>query len=373
MELITATLVLILCFYLMAKVVDGIFIKSLDNIADYLKLTPSVAGATLMALGTSAPEISTTMFALFLTGANPATGLGTVVGSAIFQILVVIGFAAIVKTSYLDWKPVLRDGTFYALTILILILVVADNTVSFAEASVLVGTYFLYLVVLFAWSRYFKESDTPDPISTVEKEFDPVENIKPKRGRPRAVRTVFDWLGKAFSPVNKLVDRILALLPDPNRNKTATLPIFVFSLVLIGIFSYFLVISAEALALGLGVPSAIVALTILAGGTSIPEMIGSAVVSREGRGDMAISNAVGSNIFDILMSLGLPLLIFTGVNGTLTDVGGENITSSILLLFATVIAVLGVLASQRFKIGRTVGFVLIAAYVVYVIAAYSVL
>ena len=140
---------------------------------------------------------------------------------------------------------------------------------------------------------------------------------------------------------------------------------------MIGFLSYWLVLAAEVLAAGFGVPSTIVALTILAGGSSVPEMISSAIVSRQGRGDMAISNAIGSNVFDILISMGLPIFIYTLINGDLTDFGGENVTSSIFLLFATLIAVFVLLASQRFKAGRAVGILLMVAYVIYVVMAYT--
>jgi Ca2+/Na+ antiporter len=109
----------------------------------------------------------------------------------------------------------------------------------------------------------------------------------------------------------------------------------------------------------------------LAGGSSIPEMISSAIVAKQGRGDMAIANAIGSNIFDILMSLGLPVLIFILIKGQpLTDLGGANITSSIILLFTTLIVVVLLLFIQRFKASRPFGLFLMFLYVIYVVAAY---
>jgi K+-dependent Na+/Ca+ exchanger-like protein len=305
-----------------------------------------------MAAGTSAPELSTTLFALFLVGANPATGLGTVVGSAIFQILVVVGFTAIVKTSYLNWKPVLRDGIFYTISILILIFVVKDKAITFKESALMVGTYFLYIFVLILWTKLVDESKEPDPLEMVEK------------GVGKESKSVF---GKLLSPINK----IFKLIPDVEKYPKWTVAVFILSLIAIAFGSYWLVIGGEAFALGIGVPASVVALTILAGGTSVPELISSAIVAKQGRGDMAISNAIGSNIFDILISLGFPLLIYTGVNGDLTNIDGENINSSIILLFVTMIMVLLLLASQKFKIGKAVGAILIAGYVVYVIAAYT--
>ncbi|MFZ5425142.1 MAG: calcium/sodium antiporter [Patescibacteria group bacterium] len=358
MQLLLNLLTILLSFYVMAKVVDNHFIKSLDNIAALLKLTPSVAGATLLALGTSAPEISTSLFALFLPNSNPATGLGTVVGSAIFQILVVIGFASLVKTTYLNWKPVIRDGAFYSITIILLITFVQDNQLTFIEASILVGTYLIYLLVLFLWSRYVPEESEPDPIKLATQKVAPPENR-------------YKFIFRYFSVLTYPIDFVLSLIPDCEKKKKYTFFVFILSLVLIAGASYFSVVSAESIALYMGVPPAIIALTILAGGTSVPELISSAIVAKQGRGDMAISNAIGSNVFDILMSLGLPILIYTAFNGTITDIGGENIKSSILLLFATLISVLSLLAVQKFKIGRRFGLVLIFLYCIYVLAAYG--
>lgn len=353
MTIIFSLLVILLTFYILSEVVDKYFIKSLDNIADWLKLTPSVAGATLLAFGTSAPEISTALFTLFLPNSNPATGVGTIVGSAIFQILVVVGFAALVKTSYLDWKPVVRDSVYYAFSVGLLIWFINDGIFELWEAASLVGAYFVYLILLYFWSQYVpeNESDVHDYV-----EDDPEH---PPTG-----------IFKTLKIITKPVDMLLGLIPDASKKPQTTIPVFILSLGIIGVTCYFMVLAAEDFAGALGIPTSIVALTILAGGSSVPELISSAIVSKQGRGDMAIANAIGSNVFDILMSLGLPMLIFTAMNGPVGNLGGANITSSIILLFVTLIAVILLLAAQKFKAGRVFGAILIGVYVLYVIAAY---
>lgn len=352
MELILWGIILFICFYILAKVVDEYFIESLDNIAIKLKLSPSVAGATLLAIGTSAPELSTALFAMFLPNSNPALGLGTIVGSAIFQILVVIGFAALVKTSYLDWKPVIRDGIFYALSIIALIIFIRDSVFTLFETFMFLLLYLAYLIVLLFWSKKVESKKDPDPIIMIE---DDKKSVKEKN--------IFSYL---FWPINKT----LSFIPDCEKNKKYTVPVFLISLTIIAGLSYVLVVAAESIGTIVGIPSTIIALTILAGGSSVPELISSFIVSKQGRGDMAISNAIGSNIFDILISLGLPLFIYNLTKGELSTVGSENITSSILLLFATLISVFMILIAQKFKIDRKIGILLIFFYVLYVIAAY---
>jgi K+-dependent Na+/Ca+ exchanger-like protein len=350
-----SVLIVVVAFYAMAAVVGGPFIKSLDIIAKRMKLPSSVAGATLLAFGTSAPELSTAVVALFAEGAHASTGVGSIVGSAIFQILVVVGFAASVKASKLDWRPVLRDTVFYALSIALLIFFVRDDRFTLVEATVLVGSYGVYLLVMWVWTRRVDEgSETP---ASSEPPTEPPS--KPESSPRRALR-VMTWP----------IDRLVAWIPDPTTSPRSTIPVFLLSLALIGGACYWLVFAAEALALALSVPPAIIALTILAGGSSIPELISSAAVSRQGRGDMAIANAVGSNIFDILVSLGLPVLIYCSMYGDLEGIGGATVTSSIVLLFATLLMVVGLLAAQRFRVGRGFGIFLIFVYVIYVAAAY---
>ena len=238
MPLIVAILVMLAAFFVMSKVVDEYFIKSLDNISRWLKLTPSVAGATLMAVGTSAPELSTAMFALFLPDANPATGVGTIVGSAIFQVLVVIGFAALVKTSYLNWRPVIRDGVFYSLTILLLIVFTRDGKFVLLESSILLGTYVLYLVILFVWTRLVDEGDEPNPIE-----------VK-KTGQFKRPTTEKPLLERINDTITYPLAVIIDLLPDPEEDERWTIPVFLLSLAIIGFLSYWLVLAAESVRVG---------------------------------------------------------------------------------------------------------------------------
>lgn len=354
MPLWLSVTIVLATFYAMAAVVGGPFIKSLDVIAARMKLPSSVAGATLLAFGTSAPEIATAFVALFAEGMHPAMGVGNIVGSAIFQILVVVGFAAAVKASTLDWRPVLRDSVFYALSIGLLALFVRDDRLTVLEASVLVGSYGVYLAVMWYWARNVDEEE-PAEVTTTE-----------AAGPPMPKSPVRRLLGLVTWPI----DWAVGLLPDPKSRPSWTIPVFAISLALVGAACYWLVVAAEALALSLSVPPAIIALTILAGGSSIPELISSATVSRQGRGDMAIANAVGSNIFDVLVSLGLPVLIYCLINGDLVGLGGATVTSSILLLFATLLMVVGLLAARRFRVSRAFGVFLVLVYVLYVAAAY---
>ena len=121
-----------------------------------------------------------------------------------------------------------------------------------------------------------------------------------------------------------------------------------------------------ALAHFLNIPEAIIALTVLAVGTSIPDLFSSAIVARQGRGDMAVSNAIGSNIFDILVGLGLPFLIVMLVSGNRISADGDLITSSIIL-FASVIFLFFMLLISKWKVGKISGVLLMAMYIFYLV------
>lgn len=340
--IILAIFTLVISLYLLAVVCEDFFVSSLDEISDRLKLPSDVAGATLMAVGSSAPELFTALFAIFKQGGGHAdVGAGTIVGSAIFNILVIIGASAAFKRAKLTWQPVLRDLLFYIITIISLLAVFWDGQIVMIESIYFLVMYALYIFTVTQWKKLFPYRD-----------FDPVEIVE---------NTV---------EKNKLAKASKALLaifiPDPLKKPNLYLWTFGISIVFIAILSYLLVESAVILGNSLGINPTIIALTVLAAGTSIPDLLSSIIVAKQGRGDMAVSNAVGSNIFDVLFALGLPwfLLFLTGVESI--KVGTENLMSSVFLLFATVIAVVAILVVRNWTIGRRAGLFLIGLYVAYI-------
>ena len=138
------------------------------------------------------------------------------------------------------------------------------------------------------------------------------------------------------------------------------------SIVAIAIASYFLVEQLIHAADILSINPTFLALTVLAAGTSLPDLISSIIVAKQGRGDMAVANAIGSNIFDILFALGVPWLPYILINGGNIEVSNENLSSSIILLFATVVAIIALLVIRKWRIGSRSGFLLIALYIAYV-------
>ncbi|XP_058791647.1 sodium/potassium/calcium exchanger Nckx30C isoform X2 [Phymastichus coffea] len=139
-------------FVALAIVCDEFFVPSLDVIIEKLDIADDVAGATFMAAGGSAPELFTSIIGVFVSFDD--VGIGTIVGSAVFNILFVIGMCAIFSKTVLSltWWPLFRDCTFYSISLLTLIYFFRDNYIYWYEALVLFGFYLAY-VSFMKWNR----------------------------------------------------------------------------------------------------------------------------------------------------------------------------------------------------------------------------
>lgn len=135
-------------FFALAIVCDEFFVPALEVIIEILNLTPDVAGATFMAAGGSAPELFTSIMGVFISFDD--VGIGTIVGSAVFNILFVIGACAIFSRTVLNltWWPLFRDCSFYSIGLVTLILFFQDSFIELHEAFVLLMVYVLYSIFM---------------------------------------------------------------------------------------------------------------------------------------------------------------------------------------------------------------------------------
>ncbi len=341
--IILLSIALLISFYLLAKVCDDYFVESLDKISNRLKLSHDAAGATLMAMGSSAPELFVSIMALIKPGDHASLGMGTIIGSALFNILVIIGISAVVRKTIVSWQPVVRDCIFYSLSIILLLFAFRDGKIELIESIYFIGTYILYIVAVVNWQKIL-------PHKTEDHQLEPETEKKAEGSLPlwKGIFKPFDWLlSKCF----------------PNEKHFYW--IFFISITIIAGLSWVLVESAVEIATILNIPPVIIALTILAAGTSVPDLISSVIVAKQGRGGMAISNAIGSNIFDILFGLGMPWLVILLFQKSSISVSTENLFSSIILLFATVLVIFFLLFIRKWKIGKYAGYFLVTLYLVY--------
>lgn len=344
-------LVIILCVYLLTIITDEYFIESLDEISRRLKLPANVAGASLMAIGSSMPELTITLIALIQgSGEHSDVGVGNIVGSAVFNILVITGASALVLPAVVSRRVTLRDGAFYALSIVLLLYAFRDGQATIGDAVLFLALYAVYLVVLAFWHRLVPEADAvvlDDGVTALEQQ---VADEARRKG--------------LYYTVTRTVSRAIGLASgDPRANFVRA---FSVSILFIVIISYVLVNMAVTMADALSVPPLLVALTILAAGSSVPDLIASVLVARQGRGDMAVSNAVGSNIFDITVGLGLPWLLVSLFRPGAIEIGSDGLFESALILAGTVVVLMVFLFTGR-KLSRLEGAVLMALYAAYVI------
>jgi len=344
---------LVLTFYLLALVVENYFVETLEIISKRLKLSSDIAGATFMAVGSSAPELFVAILALFRVQEQQSMGAGTIVGSAIFNILVIIGASALVKQAVLTWQPVIRDLVFYILCILLLLFTFRDGTITLSDALLYLALYIVYLFSFGFWKKLMPYEIIADNVMAADQADLDISHQHEIRQSKWTLKTA----------PNKILSLFFA---DLKKRPQLLFLNFGVSIIFLAILSHFMVEFAVDIAHSLGLPEVIIALTILAAGTSIPDLMSSIIVARKGQGDMAIANAVGSNIFDIAIGLGLPWIFIILWRGESVQVVTENLDSSIFLLFATVVALLFLLIVRRWEIGRYAGMLLIGAYLWYI-------
>eukprot|EP00401_Gymnodinium_catenatum_P015987 CAMPEP_0117532786 /NCGR_PEP_ID=MMETSP0784-20121206/39547_1 /TAXON_ID=39447 /ORGANISM="" /LENGTH=495 /DNA_ID=CAMNT_0005329189 /DNA_START=82 /DNA_END=1569 /DNA_ORIENTATION=+ len=329
---------------------DVYFVPSTIQLAKRHNLPADVAGATLLAFGSSAPEFCTNVVASFFI--TNECGVGDIVGSAIHNILLIIGVSGLFAGRLLAlwWYPLSRDSVFYIISIWELSMFLRDEHLQIWEASIMVGTYFVYC----AWMMWnvpiykkltaaLKLSD--DVPEDGDDDDDEAEGIL------------------YYDPCEIMWRNIM---PSPNSR---CLPCFLMSLTQIAWLSYIMVDSATRFGACVGIAPLGMGLVFLAAGTSIPDAFASMAAARKGEGDMAVSNALGSNIFDILCGLGLPWLISLLMGKPVVFLGVGELLYWVNLLMWTLVAFMGVVVIGGFKLGQRVGATLVIMYACYVIWA----
>lgn len=353
MTAILSLLIIIFCIYLLAIITDEYFIECLEVIAEKWELPSNVAAASLMAMGSSMPELAVAFIALIKGGEAHDIGIGNIVGSAVFNILVITGASAVVRPAKVTWQVVTRDTVVYLISILLLLFAFWDKKIQLWEAGLFLLLYTSYIVLLFQWKKIAPNAPDID-VSDEEEE----EEEEEKEGEAKGI----------YARVTEVVSSVIGLLTGPPRETYNRA--FLVSVALIAGISWFLVEYAVIFANEIGIPPLIVALTIIAGGSSVPDLIASLIVAGKGRGEAAIANAIGSNIFDITVGLGLPwLILLIAKGGGMIEVGTDALMSSTLVLLATV-GILYFFLFTGWVLSRIEGYILLAIYVAYVIAAW---
>ncbi|XP_066515931.1 sodium/potassium/calcium exchanger 2-like isoform X1 [Hoplias malabaricus] len=475
-------------FIALAIVCDEFFVPALTVITEKLVISDDVAGATFMAAGGSAPELFTSVIGVFISHSN--VGIGTIVGSAVFNILFVIGMCAVFSKEILNltWWPLFRDVSFYILGLIMLIVFFLDNYISYWESITLLLAYATYVLFmkfnssvegmvkglmnrnqvvevvepqpkakprlqrggssaslhnsLMRNSIFQLMIHTLDPLSEefADSELGTYGKLKyyhsmTEEGKFREKASILHKIAKKKCQVedaNGVADKNLPNSSSvevevcPPLNGTAgqegdtgeedeeedqplslawpetcrkrftylfllpivfplwiTLPdvrkptskkffpiTFLGAICWIAGFSYLMVWWAHQVGETIGITEEIMGLTILAAGTSIPDLITSVIVARKGLGDMAVSSSVGSNIFDITVGLPFPWLLYSLVNGLKPiTVSSNGLFCAIVLLFLMLLFVIISIAACKWKMSKLLGFIMFLLYIVFLVVS----
>jgi cation:H+ antiporter len=293
------------------------FVEGAASTAKHLGMPSLLIGILIVGFGTSAPEMVVSAIAAM--EGNPALALGNALGSNIVNIALILGVTAIVAPITVNSKIVKKEIPLLLLIVLASGYLLLDNSLTLVEGIVLISGFF----TLIAWSI-----------------------VSAFRGRGDTLEAEMD---------SELIEHEMTL-------KVGIIWLVIGLLLLIA-SSRLLVWGAVGVAHEFGVSDLIIGLTIVALGTSLPELAASVIAARKGEHDIAIGNVVGSNMFNILAVIGIATII-APMNGIPVEV----LNRDWIVMFALTIALL-VMAygfrSKEGKITRVEGTILIICYIAY--------
>ncbi|XP_004941933.1 sodium/potassium/calcium exchanger 4 isoform X2 [Gallus gallus] len=449
-------------FYALAIVCDDFFVPSLEKICERLHLSEDVAGATFMAAGSSTPELFASVIGVFITHGD--VGVGTIVGSAVFNILCIVGVCGLFagQVVCLTQWAVFRDSVYYTLSVIILIVFIHDEKIEWWESLVLIIMYSFYILIMkynVRMQNFFTlKSKNVGNGDTVDNEMEDVKGVQqygknsvvmvdeiicsspPKYRFPEAGLRIM--ITNKFGPRTRMrmASRIIInerqrliqsangsskplqngrhqniengnipvvnqeeeneqdnlspfSLPEGKMNKIkwiltwplifvlfCTIPncskprweswfmfTFILSTLWIALFSYFMVWMVTVIGYTLGIPDVIMGITFLAAGTSVPDCMASLIVARQGLGDMAVSNTIGSNVFDILVGLGVPWGLQTMAidYGSTVKINSKGLVYSVALLLGSVALTVFGIHVNKWKLDKKLGIYVLFLYAVF--------
>ena len=285
------------------------FVEGASNVAKRFKVPSLIIGLTIVAMGTSLPETAVSISAS-IAGSN-SLAISNVSGSNLFNLLVVVGLCCIMQKVDVDMATIKRDIPYSILAAVLLIVfgMTGGMTLGRIDGAILLA-FFAFFLFLMLKSAKAAAANTEDNEKVTQSMIMSLVCIV---GGAAAIAFGGDWVVDA----------------------------------------------ASTLAIAFGMTETMVGLTIVAVGTSLPELVTSIVAARKGEVDMALGNAIGSNVFNILMVLGIAAVI--------SPIGFvmSNAIDIIAVIVATLIC--WVVAIKNKALGRVTGIVMVLLYVVYMV------
>ena len=344
-----------LCCIIIWRASDGF-----ETASEYLgrNLSEGVRGATINAIGSSMPELFTTLFFLFMLKDKDgfAGGIGTTAGSAIFNgmiipavVILIVVFKRINSSVTISRKVLLRDGIALLLCELVLIFIIGGNTLTWVHGLILMAMYAAYAFYMLS---SMKKNRNLDEIQDKEEEEEEEEEEDTDKGFFHNLITL------NLEPI---------FIKSELQSKNAW-TLLIAAMVVISSACFILVKSCEWLGDSMGVPIYFIAVILASAATSVPDTILSMKDAQKGNYDDAVSNALGSNIFDVCFALGFPLFLFTIIYGpiemSLDTV--QNVSELRILLFILTFIAFIIYVSST-KLGKVSAFLLLLIYAAFTI------
>ena len=325
MDIFLTTLVFLVGLFVLIKGADFL-VDGASGVARKLKISELVIGMTIIVFGTSAPEIFVALKA-FSSGETDLI-LGDIIGCAIADIFLLLGVSALIRPVKIRKSAVEVEMPFYVFLITVFVALVAiafftDGEINRTGAVVLLLLYFTSLFLTFFISKIRSRNSKT--------------KTKPARTRRKKIK---------------------------KERKTWVYVLFLFGgLAAVVLGSDLVVNNAKTIASAIGVSERVIAIAVVAIGTSLPELTAAIFASKKGEQDLLIGNSLGSNIFDICVVLGLPILIYGGIS-----IVNFNILD--LVMMASAALILFMFTKEDKYISRKEGAVMVGIFVAYYVITF---
>ncbi len=333
------------------------------NIATRFGVSQMVIGLTIVAMGTSMPEFCVSMVSA-LKG-TPDLAVGNVVGSNTLNTLLIVGCSALVAPIMVKRSSVKRDIPFAVVASLLMLLFCLDGAIGRVDAAVLFAGFCLFMFVTLKYAKTTEEhaatvATMGAAMATAAAASASVSEASTSHTSAPKASTSQPSASEASTSQSSASESSTSQPSAPEASVASMLKAVV--MLVVGLLcliagSNMFVDNASFVASSLGVSDAVIGLTIVAGGTSLPELATSMVSAKKGNSDIAIGNVIGSNVFNILMII--------GITGLVKPMHIAGITTLDLIMMLASMLLMWFFCRTTYKVKRWEGAVLTIVYLAY--------
>ena len=320
------------------------------NIATRFGVSQMVIGLTIVAMGTSMPEFCVSMVSA-LKG-TPDLAVGNVVGSNTLNTLLIVGCSALVAPIMVKRSSVKRDIPFAVVASLLMLLFCLDGAIGRVDAAVLFAGFCLFMFVTLKYAK-----TTEKPTAAVATNGAATTTVISEASTSQASLSEASSSETSAPEASSSETSAPEALQALGTSMLKAVVMLVVGLLCLIIGSNMFVDNASFVASSLGVSDAVIGLTIVAGGTSLPELATSMVSAKKGNSDIAIGNVIGSNVFNILMII--------GITGLVKPMHIAGITTLDLIMMLASMLLMWFFCRTTYKVKRWEGAVLTIVYLAY--------